>query len=495
MPWSDFEWLCELLFWAAERAAGLGGIWALKVLLMGALLWLVRRLAAVVDGEPPVSAALLAAFGAGALAFSDARPELFSLIGLALLLVHLEARRLEDAPRRAAAVFVGFALWANAHAGFLLGWLALAAYAAESAARGRRGSVRRTAEEGLAAAAGTLLNPYGLGPHLVAFDHWRARADLARGIAEWRPMSFQNPLHWPFWVVLGVFAGALVLFVARRKLQDLPAAPVALAAYLGFGTLSHGRLFAFFNLAAVAALAALARERRANEERTARGCAGVLLVTAAYLIWALPLIDWRGPFNPKYVPVRAAEYVARESAVLSKLRVYNQWEWGGYLGWRVPDHRVYSDGRYVFHAQLPRMREAAAQAGTWQQFLKDERLDAALVPNLDQRLPTLKRYPDGREKPFLRPWYLFYMPREDWALVYWDEQALLFVRRAAVPKPWLAANELALVRPRDDEAFAEALARRELDEKRLAEERARHERDANLARRCRWLDACAWKPS
>lgn len=445
------------------------------------------------DDEPPVRAALMAFFACGALAFSDARPELFSLIALALVFVHLESRRLEDAPRRAAPAFVVFALWANVHAGFLLGWLAFAAYAAELSLRGRAASAKRTAAEGLAAALGTVLNPYGLGPHLVAFDHWRARAELAQGIAEWHPMTFENPLHWPFWVFLAVFAGATLFFVWRRRLVDLPGAPVVLAAYLGSGTLSHARLFAFFNLAAVAALAALARERHANEDRTARGCAGVLLIAAAYLLWALPYTDWAGPFNPKYVPVRAAEFMAREQGAFSSLRVYNQWEWGGYLAWRLPGHRVYSDGRYVFHDQLARMRAAAGDSGTWNQFLKDERLDAALLPNLDQPIRTTKLYPDKTARTFLRPWYLFYMPRQDWALVYWDEQALLFVRRAAADKAWLAAHELKLVRPKDDEAFADALSRKEIPPAAVAAESARRRADAALARRCRWLDACAWK--
>lgn len=461
---------------------------------MGGLLLLVRRLTAVDDAEPPVAAALLAAFAAGALAFSDARPELFSLLGLALLFVHLENRRLEDAPRRAGKIFALFAFWANLHAGFLVGWLAFAAYACELALRGRRGSARRTAEEGLAAVLGTLLNPYGLGPHLVAFDHWKDRALLSEHILEWHSLTFENPLHWPSWLLLGAFVACTAAFLFRRRREDLPLAPVALAAYLGSGMLQHTRLVAFFDLSAVVALAALARERRANEERTKRGCAGVLIMLGAYLAWALPFTDWKAPFNSKYVPVRAAEYLARERAVFEGLRVYNQWEWGGYLTWRLPWHKVYSDGRYVFHAQLPAMREAASSAGRWSFFLKQEKIDAALLPNLDLYFPTIKRYPDGAQKEFKRPWHIAYMPHPEWAIVYWDEQVILFARRRAVPKAWLDAKELALARPKDEAAFAEALRLKEVDPARAARDRALHEADMKIVRRCLWTDACSWKP-
>ena len=174
--------------------------------------------------------------------------------------------------------------------------------------------------------------------------------------------------------------------------------------------------------------------------------------------------------------------MAGQEPALAPLRLFNQWEWGGYLAWRLrPWLRVFADGRYIFHGLLQEVAAAAESPERWQAFLDRRRLNAALVPNRAASMESLRRYPDGSTKPFQRPWYLFYFPRERWALVYWDEQALLFVERAVVPKPWLAAHEYRWLRPRDEAAFAVARSRGEISDNALASERARHSAELAVA--------------
>ena len=68
----------------------------------------------------------------------------------------------------------------------------------------------------------------------------------------------------------------------------------------------------------------------------------------------------------------------------------------------------------------------------------------------DPKVPVKQRLPDGRVEMFYRPGYLFYLPRQDWAVVYWDASVAALVRRPAVPAGWLAAREYRYLRPGDE---------------------------------------------
>lgn len=473
-PWADFEWAGQVLFQLAFDALGLGGVWLLKCAAMAGC-WL-----AVWKALPKTraGAALLALWGVSAFVQSDARPELISVLLFVIVVTRLQRRRYS--PLWTAALF---ALWSNFHAGFFLGWAAICFYLADAA--WRREDVRPLARELIVAVAATLLNPYGWGPHLVTLTHWRQGAALSSGIQEWGRLTLANPMHWPFPAWLG-----LLLAGAYRKRRQWHWAPTALALALGTGAFLHVRLLPYFFAAAALAIGWLV----SDEAVPAWACRTALAGSAVFLIALLPRTDWAGPFNPKDVPVRAAEFLAREPDALSAPRLFDQWEWGGYLAWRLPGVQVFADGRYLFHELLPVMQDAAKDPASWVKFLGTETLTAALVPDLRMMLPTLRRYPDGSLKAFPRPWYLSYFPRADWALVYWDEQALLLVKRGAVRPDWLSAHEYRLLRPYDEAAFADASARGEIDAEALQEERYRHERELTLARRCGFFDACAWTP-
>ena len=474
-PWVDFEWLAQLIFEGAYRLGGYASLWVLKgVLLLGIWFFLDKTLE-LHRLSTRVRAAGLVLWSAAAVMHADIRPELFSLLLFALVLWILEGLRLgrrKVGAKEAIAAAALFAFWADLHLGFLIGLAVIALYGAAAASQGERRVLKDCGKLFAAALAGTLINPYGAGPYQVAWQHWNQGANLARYIAEWRPMSARNPVYWPFWLLLALTAAA-----SRR----LALAPVLCAAVLGAAAIMHERTAPFFSIAAVPLICLAAATQRAWGRRV---LAVSVAACAAFALWLSPRLYRAEFFNDKFVPRIAAEFVDRERTVFTPLRVYNPWEWGGYLGWRLaPWHRVYDDGRYIFHERLPREAAAIADTKEWQRFIDDERIDAMLLQNLPKYFPTTKAYPDGSAKSFDRPYYLFYAPRKTWALVHWDETALLFVRRASVPAGWLKDHEYRYVRPRDSAAFAEAVERKEIPQAKVAEEVSRHEREAReLAR-------------
>lgn len=490
-PWSDFEWLSQLVYQAVYSLGAMRGLWLLKIVLLLATWSVLRKLLKIHDLPGPWRAAALALWSGGVLAHSDIRPELFSLLLFSLVLYFLERHRLDQsssAGRALAAVFLIFALWSNLHAGFFFGLILFFLYAAVWAVQGEGRKAAEVLAGAALGAAGSLCNPYGLGPHRVAWQHWLMREELSRYIKEWHPMTFENPLHWPFWFSLG-FSAALVLygavsFAARRgqgARRDLwPWAPVLAAAYFGASTLAHARVAAFFNVTAALLMPLLAREALGKGRFMKSSVWGLFLVYGAFLAWVVPQISWAGVFNYKYVPRQAAEFMDSERAVVEPIRVFNQWEWGGYLAWRLhPWYKVSGDGRYLFHPQLKETAEATSESGRWRKFMEERGFSGALLPNLDMTFPATKVYPDGTSRAVLRPWYLFYMPMDRWALVYWDAQALFFVERRSASKGWLLKHEYRYLRPKDEGAFDEALRRKDIPARKLAEERGRHERETS----------------
>lgn len=472
-PWMNFEWGTQLLFYGAHLAFGLWGAWLFKAALLLSCGAVISR---AVGGEPVRRALFTGLWWTAAVSAADARPELFSLLFFSILLWGLEAwRRGEFHPDRTvlAAVMALFAVWANLHAGFFAGIAVIALYAlGEAAERGLRRAADGIAAAG-AAALGTAVNPYGLGPWQAAWEHWQARQDLSLYIKEWHAMGFDNPFYLPFWALAALVLAVFLYRLLRWK--PIPWGPAFAALYLLGAALAHRRAAVYFSPAAVIFLSA-AWDLDARHLR--RVALALLSASTAFLLFLSPRVRWTPPFNPKFVPIEAASFISREQPVIGKLRLYNEWEWGGYLSWTIPERQVFADGRYLFHPLLPDIARAVQDPASWRGFMRRRKLDAALVHNLDFTVSTRKRYPDGSLKTFSRPWYTAYLPLEHWALVHWDDKAMLFVARQAVPAPWLKTREYRWHRPKDAAALQEGLKRGEIPRAAWEAEKARHAREA-----------------
>ena len=493
-PWTDFEWLSQLVFYAAHTLAGKAGFFILKMLLLGATLPVFYRLLSLYSLEDSAFFAL-PLWGLAICPNSDLRPENFSVFFFALLLWRLEKARLSGGAfsggRRTylwtAAIF---ALWANLHAGFVYGLLLLFFYAAGAYADRRLfhsgtgpGPERTFFKAGLAASAATLLNPWGYKIYAVLLAHL-SDADLVRKyLAEWAPASLGNPWHWPYMVFLLLSFSLLLSRFFREK--SFPAAHLPALSYFAFAAAGHERHIAFFSMAALAfSFEALANEPAWKKKMKPAGAAAL----AAALLY-LSLAVW-----PVYSGLRhdlgeesagAAAYLKAETPGLGGRRLYNPWNWGGYLGWALsPEYRVFVDGRYLFHKYLAPLSEAMADQQTWDRFASERGFGLVLFRR-DNALAPFK-YGGGA---VLRPAYLVFMPEEKWALVYWDKAALLFARRP------VRTGEFRLVRPGDakylklelcDGRLKKKDAQRELD---LYKRLPAPERPAEIAYLEKWLAA------
>lgn len=449
-PWSDFEWAAQLLYHGALGAGGMPALWGLKMAALAASAAVLWRLLAALGAGPLGRGLGVLVWMLASPAANDLRPENFSLLAFLILLLRLERARLEGRAEPARAELLGaaalFALWANVHAGFVYGLGLLALYGAAAAVRARAPRALLPLAVG---AASVLANPYGVGVWTVPWEHWAARGELQAYIVEWQAASVLSPWLAPLWSLMALSFAALAL--RRAKTGAVPLEHVGLVAALAWSAASHVRTAPYFAAAAVPASAACLGAAFGPRPRRWLGLAGAAAAVAFLLALYGPVLA-RSPlaFDPRYVPARAARFLEAEAAALAGKRLFNPWHWGGYLGWRLGGALpVFADGRYIFHDLLGPMHEALRSPEALAALLGAHGVELAVVERRKQfaEMPVTRK--DGGTETLSRPLYLFFFPREAWALVHWDDRALVFARRAAFGKDWVREREFRWFRPDD----------------------------------------------
>jgi hypothetical protein len=178
------------------------------------------------------------------------------------------------------------------------------------------------------------------------------------------------------------------------------------------------------------------------------------LAGLAWLAWA-PSWLALGPragtlgagLEPGRYPVDAVEFLAREPV---SPRLFNEVAFGGYLIWRFPERPVFIDGRNEIYPEL--LQEIHAGMGNVPSFWELTRrwdLDAALLRYRAQATVVDYPQPGGGSRRVARSWSEVFFPRREWALVYWDDTAMVRVRRDAVDAAWLERTELPHLNPDD----------------------------------------------
>ena len=421
-PWVDFEWLSQVLFTLLYRAVGWWGLIALKIaLLVGAARIIEGALAKRGLGvlERACAVAVLTAVWSIS---NDLRLDCLSVLLLCAQLSALERLRAGakiDLWKAALAAAAVGALWANCHAGFVVGLAVAGAYAFLCPVSTRKAALAVLVGGFL----GTLITPFGPRLYSVVFAHLRLMSPLARYIVEWHWSAPGKTLTWPAWAL---FAGCLLsAWIAPPKRREL--APWAVLAGLAVMALRHQRHIAYFAAAGVLLPPLLLEER--GGFKLHRLCAPLAVLLAAVFLLLTPQDLSRSGLRVRGLPVGAAEFLASRPDVAQR-RLYNPWGWGGYLGWRLKKpYRVFYDGRYIFHDLLAPSMEARKDPKEWNLYLDEQKLDGAVLDRQEQDLRVTWLDEAGVKRERVVPYFIVFMPRERWKLVYLDETAVIYIRR------------------------------------------------------------------
>ncbi len=417
--WITHEWLAEILIAVLYRLGGfelLILVFALLITATFALLYL------RCEGKP-----YLAGFGVvlGFLAAAPVlgvRPQMFTFFLSSLYWYLLEHYRATGAVRWLFPLPLLMLLWVNMHGGYMTGLFLILVFALEALIEVIRKRVTGRAclypwgAVLLLSAAAVVANPHGGRLYRYPFETLVSPA-MQANIQEWFSPDF-HAAHWQFLALL-LIGSLLIALFARLKLH---LADAFLLGFFCYSTLRSGRHVPFFVLAAVPVFSA--------------GCANLF---GKYLLMVSPL----GRIHPvqkvlpgmlavlclaaltgRYLDIarrqpveEQAHFPADAVAWLEHNRpppnLYNTYEWGGYLIWRLyPHYQVFIDGRADLYGDVfigTFLRMYAAEVG-WETDLERYQVNTVLIR------PTA---------PLAKVLRL----SEEWAAVYSDEQAIIFIRR------------------------------------------------------------------
>ncbi len=266
-------------------------------------------------------------------------------------------------------------LWVNSHGGFLAGFLIMVPYLVDRLNLwvidrfGENASKESRSEHNtqlqhlilvfLLTFAASFISPQGGKLWLLPFSTVSRQAEQLF-IAEWQSPDFHNSYLLPF--ALLIF---LVMFVFGRSDRKVP--PSTLLALGGFGILGlvSVRNIFFFSILAPAAitryssfsdLGKILQLPDLNFERQVHGFGKALNGTLVFLVAIIGFFR-AASFVPLNVnmeilsetfPVEAVEFLKRDQTVVSG-RMFNAYNFGGYLIWALPEYPVYVDGRADLH--------------------------------------------------------------------------------------------------------------------------------------------------
>ncbi len=350
-PWTDQQWLAQVLMALGYRAGGWEMLAVMRAVLVSATggLLVVAGLARGASARTSSVLSLLAfMLAAPALAL---RPQLFAIVVFACLLVLVAAR--DRHPRLYLAAPVLVAVWANLHGSFVLAPVLLGYAWLDDVARGRPAG--RSFAVLAAGSAATLLNPFG--PAVWAYAAGiGANPVIAGRVTEWQRTS-------PFTITGLLFyaSGAAVAAVAwfRRRCLAWPDVVWLLATFaLGAWAV---RGVAWWPAAALPVVATVWAGPVLPIEGNARGAATArrprqsplnLVVAGLLIVLLLVALPWLRPVDPltgrtgllTYAPSGLA--AALRPITPPGTRVFTPQVWASWFEWAVPDARYLVDARF-----------------------------------------------------------------------------------------------------------------------------------------------------
>ncbi len=356
-PWAAYSWLFEILVYGVNKYFGLMGLMvfvcAMSLLITAALHDLVRTV------EPRVVNSIVltgVAMFAMAPLFTP-RPWLFTIL---FFIIELKILTNVRRSRRYGMLLLLpplFALWANVHIQFVYGLFVLSIFAGENVISSILG--RHELDDGhdqalptalmalmlIVCVLAVLVNPYHFRIYLVVLDTMKL-AGLYNLISELAAMEFRTLTDWfvlaltlgaaftlgrrggvkPLWVLL-LLAGAFVAFRSRRDVWFGVIIAVVVICYasppivLGARYLLSKAQIAFISAALCIVLLLTIRVQQISQSSLQ------IEVAKLFPVYAANVVEERGYAGP----------------------LYNDFNWGGYLIWRLRYLPVAIDGRSHLH--------------------------------------------------------------------------------------------------------------------------------------------------
>jgi hypothetical protein len=397
------EWLAQVWIYMAYALRGVAGVVLFRAAVLTAFCGLVGLVSYRRSGGFFRSLAAAGAAAVVAMPFAQDRPFLVTFVCVAAMLALLEYRRwLWLLP-------LIMLVWANAHGGYVVGWVLLAAYCAEDLFQ--HSADRRLLWIAPASILISFVNPNGF--QIVRVLLYYRQSFLTSTLLEWAPPSLWPP--GPFVWLLACSSAVLIWRHAKVRPVDW-----ILFVFFGAAALAAARNVVFAGMMAAIVIVSYVPRNRPNPRWLAHAVAGVLV---AVMVWGLA--------GGRFFQLRAAEWRFPSGAADFLLAhrtngpIFNSYEYGGYLIWRLwPQQKVFIDGRALsetvfqdYARILYNHDESGGKSAT--QLLDEYGVDVIVMNAFEYATGTLYKLVPALADP----------ADPAWKLVYSDPQAVIFMRR------------------------------------------------------------------
>ena len=414
VPWINGEWLYEVGLYCVEAIVGLRGVSWVNALFVAAIFtigfWFSAR-------DWGISL-LFAAIGfAGASDRLGIRPAAAAALLIVCALAILQSK--QPPMRLAIAYALLTILWINTHPSALLAPILAAATLFIDL---RRWMVVA------ACAIALLINPFGWRAIAAPFELTKLVGSGEFVNAEWLPSS---PALFPLLYVTS--AAAVVLFlISREKRANLWR--FAIFVLLVGLAIQHVRNQGLYYAALPLLVVPITIPRNA-----AIACAIAAIVPIG---WVFTHSDHAAGVDAERFPVRAVSHLRLPG------NIYNVDQFGGYLEWVFyPQRRVLTDGRNELFREFIKLdAQSRRDSRVWHALLRQYRIDVAVDEYQSERIEVVDVASGARR---YLPASLVRYRRRDWALIAFDDAAMVFARRAAFPPQVIAPLEYHYLVPDD----------------------------------------------
>lgn len=417
--WVNQQWLTEIIFAFLYKIGGLSLVFYFKGFVCSLIALFVYL--SVRKKNPIVSYLTTAIVVLVIGRYFLMRTQLFSFLFLSILLYLLE--KVELRKRFFLLIFL-FALWANIHAFFGLGLLTLGFYILGDILtqfiKTKRFSVFFSKDSliqyssAILSALATLSTPFGIKIYLTSHSLFSQKQETL--VSEWLSV-FKYPLasNMIFFIFFALLIFISILFVEKIKLyQVLIALPLIIFGFysvriLPFSVIASSILFSSM-------LNELFNYLKVKEELSFK--LEPIAITLL-LAFSLTSLSFR-ILNPIYVgdtkyredyPVGAVAFMKENNL---KGKIFNEFDWGGYLSFSSKDFKTAIDGRTAVllfdEEDLVKWRDTVDLKENWKQHLERGNPDFILLYSDDFLTNNL-------------------MQSNEWQLLYADSISALFGRK------------------------------------------------------------------
>jgi tetratricopeptide (TPR) repeat protein len=465
MPYYNTEWLFGVVLYAAHAVGGPAAIIGLKAVLLALVAWLLWRTAMLAPNdrnEPsplrPVVALATVLGGLLAMRYRFVeRPDVALMVFIAATVYALDAYVVHGRRRALYLLVPMTVIWANVHpsvivaagpfGGVLAGGILLHVLSrwrgAEAPGTPTRAQLRLVAAVGGAVVLASLVNPYGWDaitlPFRLAGSEW-----FTQEVGELqRPRLGAHPI--------AVALAVLFVAVLALNVRQAPLVAALMVAPFAWLAVSGTRFVFLFPLVATPLVArglmkVLTAPRVAGWPRltlaAASSAAGAVVLATGLAVANVPPLAERTAtpgvgVDRRAIPEAALAYLDRVGATG---RIFNAFHFGGYVAWRdFPRRAPIVDGRgWVPTGLLEEIHFARVYPAHLERLRSTYGFEAAVMDYPSFAGEPLDEVSPGADGGLASP---------AWALVYWDDVALVYLRRAGPFAAIAARDEYRHLRP------------------------------------------------